>query len=356
MAYYDYGWMPYVTVAERRRRAEKQMRKLLKKGQTASPIVLQGRTIARTFWGKAWCDNLERYSDYANRLPRGRAYVRNGSVLDLQVVPGKVIAAVSGTVLYRVEVEIAPVPGARWRSICNDCAGEISSLVELLQGRFSKAVMERLCQQKSGLFPQPSEIGLSCTCPDWASMCKHVAAVLYGIGARLDEEPGLLFKLRGVDENELIARAGTALPLSNKKPQKNRLLPFEGLAEIFGLEMAGGRTRGEAGKKAMKEAASEVTTKETTEVTKRASTRVAKEVMKGATMKMKKGVMQGTRTQVTEGETKGVTKKASTRAAKMTREVTKGATTKVTKEEMKKATMKGMTEAATKAARGKKPG
>jgi hypothetical protein len=173
--------------------------------------------------------------------------VRNGSVLDLQVVPGRVIAAVSGTDLYRVVVEIAPVPEARWRSICNDCAGEISSLVELLQGRFSKAVMERLCQQKSGLFPQPSEIGLSCTCPDWASMCKHVAAVLYGIGARLDEEPDLLFKLRGVDENELIAKAGTALPLSNKKPPKNRLLPSDGLAEIFGLEMAGGRTRGGGG-------------------------------------------------------------------------------------------------------------
>jgi uncharacterized Zn finger protein len=356
MAYYDYGWMPYVTVAERRRRAEKQMRKLLKKGQTASPITLQGRTIARTFWGKAWCDNLERYSDYANRLPRGRAYVRNGSVIDLQVVPGKVIAAVSGTVLYHVVVEISPVPEAQWRSICNDSAGEISSLVELLQGRFSKAVMERLCQQRSGLFPQPSEIGLSCTCPDWASMCKHVAAVLYGIGARLDEEPGLLFKLRGVDENELIARAGTALPLSNKKPQKNRLLSSEGLAEIFGLEMAGGRTRGEAGKKAMMEAPSKVTTKETTDVTKRASTSAAKEVMKGATTTMKKGVMQGTRTKVTEGVTKGVTKKASTSAIKVTREVTKGATPKVTKEEMKKATMKGMTEAAMKAARGKKRG
>ncbi len=352
MAYHDYSWVPYLSVAERRRRAENQLRKFLKKGQTASPIVLQGRTIARTFWGKAWCDNLERYSDYANRLPRGRAYVRNGSVLDLQVVPGKVTAVVSGTVLYHVAVEISPVPDAQWRSICNDSAGEINSLVELLQGRFSKGVMERLCQQKSGLFPQPSEIGLSCTCPDWASMCKHVAAVLYGIGARLDEEPGLLFKLRGVDENELIVRAGTALPLSNKKPQKNRLLPSEGLAEIFGLEMAGGRTRGEAGKKAMKGAASEVTTHKKKEETRQAATRMAREVMKGATMKMKKGVMQGTRTQVTEGETK----KASTRAAKMTREVTKGATTKVTKEEMKKATMKGMTEAATKAARGKKPG
>ena len=286
MGYYDYGWMPYVTVVERRHRAEKQMRKFLKKGQTASPIALQGRTIARTFWGKAWCDNLERYSDYENRLPRGRAYVRNGSVLDLQVVPGRVIAAVSGTDLYRVVVEIAPVPEARWRSICNDCAGEISSLVELLQGRFSKSVMERLCQQKSGLFPQPSEIGLSCTCPDWASMCKHVAAVLYGIGARLDEEPGLLFKLRGVDENELIAKAGTALPLSNKKPPKNRLLPSDGLAEIFGLEMAGGRTRAEAGKKAMKGATmkgvlSKVTTQEKEEVTKKATTRATKGVTRG---------------------------------------------------------------------------
>ena len=186
-----YGWRPYVSVAERRRKAAREMQKLRKKGHPVSPVVIEGRTIARTFWGKAWCDNLERYSDFANRLPRGRTYVRNGSVVDLQIAPGEVNALVSGSELYKVAVKVSAVPKARWTSICADCAGAIDSLVELLQGRFSKGVMERICQQKTGLFPAPAEIEFSCSCPDWASMCKHVAAVLYGIGARLDEQPEL---------------------------------------------------------------------------------------------------------------------------------------------------------------------
>ncbi|MEK7667826.1 MAG: SWIM zinc finger family protein, partial [Gemmatimonadota bacterium] len=198
---------------------------------------------ARTFWGKAWCDNLERYSDFENRLPRGRAYVRNGSVLDLQIAAGDVQALVSGTNVYKVAVKVAAVPKARWTSICTDCAGAIDSLVELLQGRFSKGVMERICREKTGLFPAPAEIRFSCSCPDWALMCKHVAAVLYGVGARLDEQPELLFKLRNVDEKKLIAKAGTGLPLSRKGPKDGRVLPARGLSKLFGLEMAAGQEK-----------------------------------------------------------------------------------------------------------------
>src|SRR2546422_3731525 len=155
-----YEWRPHVPAAERRRRAEREMAKLRKKGHPVSPVVIEGRTIARTFWGKAWCDNLERYSDYANRLPRGRTYVRNRSVVDLQVAPGEVEALVSGSEIYKVAVKVSPVPKARWSSICKDCAGAIDSLVELLQGRFSKGVMERICRQRTGLFPSPDEIKL----------------------------------------------------------------------------------------------------------------------------------------------------------------------------------------------------
>jgi len=200
--------------------------------------VLEGRAIAKTFWGRAWCDNLERYSDFANRLPRGRTYVRNGSVVDLQIGAGEVKAYVSGSELYQVAVKVTPVSKKRWQSICADCAGAIDSLVELLQGRFSKGVMERLCQQGSGLFPSPKEITLSCSCPDWASMCKHVAAVLYGIGARLDRQPELLFKLHKVDEKELIAKAGTGLPLGGKALAPEKTLGSADLSAIFGLEIA----------------------------------------------------------------------------------------------------------------------
>jgi len=252
-----FQWRPYVPVAERRRRAAKEMAKLKTKGHRVSPVVIEGRTIARTFWGKAWCDNLERYSDYSNRLPRGRSYVRNGSVVDLQVTSGEVKAHVSGSEIYKVAVKVSPVPKARWNSVCRDCAGGIDSLVELLQGRFSRGVMERICMQRTGLFPSPEEIELSCSCPDWATMCKHVAAVLYGIGARLDEEPGLLFKLRDVDEKDLIARAGTGLPLSRKGPAAERVLDSSDLSAIFGLELAKSAKRetGEPGKKARRRGA-----------------------------------------------------------------------------------------------------
>ncbi|MFI5394907.1 MAG: SWIM zinc finger family protein [Candidatus Binatia bacterium] len=233
-----YGYRPYVPVAVRRRQAAREMAKLTKKGHAVSPVVIEGRAIARTFWGKAWCDNLERYSDYENRLPRGRTYVRNGSVVDLQIAPGEVKAMVSGSQLYKAAVKVSPLPKARWHSISKDCAGAIDSLVELLQGRFSKGVMERICQQRTGLFPSPDEIKLSCSCPDWASMCKHVAAVLYGIGARLDERPELLFTLREVDEKELIAKAGTGLRLTKKGPAAEKVLDGGDLSEIFGLEMA----------------------------------------------------------------------------------------------------------------------
>jgi uncharacterized Zn finger protein len=236
--YFEYGWRPYVSVAERRRKAVREMEKLKKKGHPVSPVILEGRTIAKTFWGKAWCENLERYSDFANRLPRGRTYVRNGSVVDLQIEAGEVKAYVSGSEIYQVAVKVTPVSKKRWQSICADCAGAIDSLVELLQGRFSKGVMERLCQPGSGLFPSPKEIKLSCSCPDWASMCKHVAAVLYGIGARLDQQPELLFKLHKVDEKELIAKAGKELRLGGKALAPEKALGSEDLSAIFGLEMA----------------------------------------------------------------------------------------------------------------------
>ena len=233
-----YGWRPYVSVAQRRRNAMREMEKRRKRGQPISPVTIDGRTIAKTFWGKSWCENLEQYSDYENRLPRGRTYVRNGSVVDLQIKPGSVQALVSGSELYEITLKIAPVGRQRWKAICEDCAGAIDSLVELLQGRFSKGVMERICQQDRGLFPSPAEIRLSCSCPDWAGMCKHVAAVLYGVGARLDDQPELLFRLREVDEKELIVKAGKALPLSRQAPAAEKVLGSEDLADIFGLDMA----------------------------------------------------------------------------------------------------------------------
>jgi uncharacterized Zn finger protein len=238
MAFYDYfPWKPYVSIAMRRRQAAQRLARLEKKGRKISPVVIEGRKIVRTFWGKAWCDNLERYSDFSNRLPRGRTYVRNGSVVDLQIASGAVTALVSGSDIYEVEVKVASVPANRWRAICLDCAGAIDSVVELLQGKLATGVMARMCQPKIGLFPSPKEITFTCSCPDWAAMCKHIAAVLYGIGARLDERPELLFLLRNVHQDDLVARAGTNLSRARTGSSK-KVLDRADLSEIFGIEVA----------------------------------------------------------------------------------------------------------------------
>jgi uncharacterized Zn finger protein len=233
-----YAWGDYVSVGEKRQRAQQTLAKLRKQGQFLASVTIEGRKIAKSFWGQSWCTNLERYSDYAYRLPRGRSYVRNGFVIDLQIAKGKITARVSGSDLYNVKITIAPVRTARWKALCRDCSGTIDSLVELLQGRLAKGVMDRVCREGDGLFPSPAEIKLSCSCPDWADMCKHVAAALYGVGARLDESPELLFALRGVNENELIAGAGRGLSLSKAAPSAAKVLDDNDVAALFGLEMA----------------------------------------------------------------------------------------------------------------------
>jgi len=232
-------WRPYVSASERRRKAERHAAGLEKKGHTLSPVIASRGAIARTFWGKSWCSNLEAYSDYSNRLPRGRTYCRNGSVIDLKISAGAVTAQVMGSNLYQIKMTISDVPKPQWHAIGRDCSGSIDSLVELLQGRLSQAVMERICRKGVGLFPSPKEIKFQCSCPDWAAMCKHVAAVFYGIGARLDAAPDLLFLLRNVDPKDLVARAEGGLPLSSKNaPKSTKLLDASNLADVFGIEMA----------------------------------------------------------------------------------------------------------------------
>jgi uncharacterized Zn finger protein len=231
-----WGYREYLPVAQRRANAAKEVAKLKKQGCAVSPVVIEGRKIATSFWGKAWCDNLERYSDFANRLPRGRTYVSNGSVIDLQIARGKVEALVSGSEIYRVKIDIAVAAPARWEAICGDCAGSVGSIVELLQGRLSKHVMARVCREADGLFPAPKEIKMSCSCPDWAGMCKHVAATLYGVGARLDHDPDLLFTLRGVDRSELVS-TGADLSITEAAAGSERVLVDDDVAALFGLEL-----------------------------------------------------------------------------------------------------------------------
>lgn len=230
-----YGWGPYVSVAEKRKKSEAAAKKLAKKGQKVFPITIDGKKITSTFWGQAWCEHLESFSDYENRLPRGRSYVRNGYVIHLAIEEGEVEALVQGSSLYKVKITIKETTEKKWATIVKSCSGKIESIFELLQGKLSKSVMEIITDKSEGLFPSPSEIKLSCTCPDGAYMCKHVAAVMYGIGARLDHAPELLFKLRQVDQAELIIKATKIPSLMTKKGKTT--FSDDSLESIFGIEI-----------------------------------------------------------------------------------------------------------------------
>ena len=234
-----FGWEPRKSVAGRRADAARTIKDAARRGKPMAPVTIVGRKIAQTFWGKAWCDNLERYRDFAHRLERGRSYVRSGSVIDLKLETGKIVATVSGSSLYTVAIEIDAVKRDAWQAIQKDCAGGIGSRLELLSGRLSEPVMARLCADRTGLFPAPSAIRFTCSCPDYAIMCKHVAAVMYGVGARLDHAPELLFTLRQVSADELLAAALTDLPIA---PSRNRVLADDGLAALFGIELASSPT------------------------------------------------------------------------------------------------------------------
>jgi len=233
----------YVRKAEKKARAEKKLNQLKKK-HDVRPVIIEGSAIARTWWGKAWNKNLERYADYSNRIGRGRSYVRCGAVLDLQINAGEIKALVHGSRAkpYSINIKIKKLNRNSWQQVTSECAGMLESLEELLAGKFPKGLEEVFMQRDAGLFPSPKEIEFDCSCPDWASMCKHVAAALYGIGARLDEDPSLFFTLRGVDTGDLISRtvSSKAESLLKKASKKSsRIIEDSDLSAVFGIDLTG---------------------------------------------------------------------------------------------------------------------
>ncbi len=237
---YGYGgFAPYVPVATRMANAAKHAQKLAKKeGRELEPVKITGRNMATTYWGQAWCDNLEAYSDYANRLPRGRTYARNGSVIDLQIKQGKIEAIVSGSQIYTISITIETLAKPLWNRLKAECSESIASLIDLLQGRFDEGVMKRLAHPTEGLFPRPKEIKMRCSCPDSAGLCKHLAAVLYGVGNRLDNSPELLFTLRNVDHLELVSQAVAEGNLDRTlEAGGDSSLAGSDLGEMFGIDI-----------------------------------------------------------------------------------------------------------------------
>jgi uncharacterized Zn finger protein len=237
-----WGFPKYVSVAEKKAKAAKKLKELSKKKTNMKPVALKSSALAHTWWGKAWNRNLEQYADYSNRIGRGRSYVRHGAVLDLQIEPGEVIALVQGSRRnpYSVSVKIQTLKKETWQRMKTACEGTLESFQELLAGKFPRALGEIFVSRDSGMFPAPREIKFACSCPDWADMCKHVAAALYGVGARLDEDPKLFFKLRDAGIDELIkqAVAGKAEKLLEKAGRKSsRIIEDKDIASVFGIDM-----------------------------------------------------------------------------------------------------------------------
>jgi uncharacterized Zn finger protein len=277
LSFFEYR--PYVSVAQRKAQALRKMQKLAKKGLKIQPIEAR-RKIVSTFWGKAWCDHIEAFGDYVNRLPRGKRYVRNGSVCHLSVEKGNVEAKVAGSDTYNVSIKIKPLSSARWSVLKKQCSGKIGTLLELLSGELSDEVMSAVCNHSTGLFPSAKEINYSCDCPDWAEMCKHIAAVLYGVGSRLDSDPQSLFSLRGVNYKELID-VGKAVTSATKTTSKRRRIASDELSEVFDVDMS-------VSKKNAKTVKAKSTKKPRAETKKRAKKSTATKKVKKETATTKK--------------------------------------------------------------------
>jgi uncharacterized Zn finger protein len=243
--YGGFGFPEYVSVEARRARSRAAAEKIARKQKRSLAPVdpIEGNKLVHTFWGKAWCDNLESYRDYENRLPRGRSYVRHGAVIDLRIGAGNVAAIVSGTSTYEVEVKIHALPSKLWSKLAAECTKQLDSLVDLLRGKLPAQVMELVTRKPGGLFPAPKEISFACSCPDWAGMCKHVAAVLYGVGVRLEVKPELLFELRGVDHTELVGGAAEAIPRLAKGAKGRKVIKGADLSALFGIELDSATTK-----------------------------------------------------------------------------------------------------------------
>ncbi|MBF0201503.1 MAG: SWIM zinc finger family protein [Desulfamplus sp.] len=319
-----YGYPKYVPVAEKQAKAEKKIKQLRKKHPDITPVIIQGSAIATTWWGKEWNKNLERYADYNNRIGRGRSYVRHGAVLDLKIEPGKVKALVQGSMSrpYEVTIDIEKIPNANWVDIKQACKGNMENMQQLIVGKFPKTLAETFTRKGSGLFPAPKEIDFSCSCPDSAYMCKHVAAVLYGIGTRLDSDPTLFFRLRKVNINDLISETieeSKREILSKSSKKTSRVIEDEdSLSELFGIDLGdGGVPQKEEGKKkggaegsikASTKAITKASRKGNTKMSTKASTKTSTKASSKASTKT--STKAGTKT-ITKGTLKSVPRVSS---------------------------------------------
>lgn len=233
-------------MAELRSDAARQLAQAASRGENWNPVHTASTRgpLAKSWWGAAWCSNLERYADFANRIERGRRYLRSDAVLDLSIREGRVTAKVMGSrgAPYDVQINIRPLPPEKAAALMDRCGRKVKNLDSLLDGEFPEE-LKSVFFEKGGLFPAPNEISFRCSCPDWASMCKHVAAALYGIGVRFDQDPLLFFTLRGIDPGVLVDAAvqnRLESMLENADKPSLRIMDDSSWQELFGLQPGSG--------------------------------------------------------------------------------------------------------------------
>ena len=193
--------------------------------------------LRRIFFHKPNPDN--KYADYENRIERGRSYLRNDAVVDLKIKGNEIYSRVlgGGYKPYRIRIRIDALSERQRLNIEQQASGKLQDLESLIQGNFPKD-LKNLFFQKGGLFPSPNEIHFDCNCPDWADMCKHVAAVMYGIGIRIDTNPTQLFELRGIPIESLLTRViddKVSNMLKNVDVKSARIIKDADISSIFGI-------------------------------------------------------------------------------------------------------------------------
>jgi uncharacterized Zn finger protein len=235
-----YGeYWDYVSSEEKKERTKKAIQKL-SKVRKLLPVISNSRAIAVTWWGKSWIRNLEGYADYSSRLQRGRTYVRTGAVIDLSIESGRITALVTGSKSdpYEVSITIAPLITRTKKQLVGKCRSALTSLTALLTGEFPADLEKSFLARGDGLFPSPREINFDCTCPDWADMCKHVAASLYGTSVRLDEKPELFFILPGMQVEDFVGSVieeETRDVKEKARVRTSRILSAQDSRRLFGL-------------------------------------------------------------------------------------------------------------------------
>jgi len=178
------------------------------------------RGFGQSWWAKRWIAVLESF-DIGARLGRGRSYARGGQVLSIDVGTGTVEAKVQGSrpKPYDVTIEVKTLTPEQWGKLIEVLSGQALFVAKLLAGEMPQDIEEVFRRAKLSLFPERrGDLKTDCSCPDWSNPCKHVAAVYYLLGEEFDRDPFLLFRLRGLDREELLGRLGAAAPQAAPAP------------------------------------------------------------------------------------------------------------------------------------------